>query len=209
MWVKKERITAGADARHGNPLFFYACVQKDPSVCLPQIKLIFPIWFLIKKFIPVFFFKCFFKLFNHIFADFITVLTDRRTDGCVKFWRVCLKFLSHFFHRHFTDLSYRTSPSGMWESYRFMYRIYKEKRYTVRIKGCQHQSWHIGDHSIHIRIRPRFCDSISPVCFRDHMHIGGMCLIRSYDISHGKSHSIRESAVIFPHYILVISSCKA
>ena len=48
------------------------------------------------------------------------------------------------------------------------------------------------------------CDPISSVFFRDHTYIGGVCLIRGYNIFHGKSHSSRKSAVIFPHRRLFI-----
>lgn len=58
----------------------------NDAVTIPeiQIQLVFPIWFSVKKHIPVFFFKRLSKLIDHIFTDFIAILTDRRTNGCIK-----------------------------------------------------------------------------------------------------------------------------
>ena len=97
----------------------------------------------------------------------------------------------------------------MRKSERTMYRINEVQRHTIRIKRCKYQSRNIGNHSIHICVRPWLCDAVSTVFFCDKADIRRMCLIRGYNIVHIEACGIGHSLIIFFYRFLFIPSGKA
>ena len=113
MGEKKFRITAGADIRHRNIFRTYSCFCENNPIRLPEIKLVFSIVFSIKKFVPVFLVKSILKFFNYIQTYFITILTDRWTNGNFHILWITAVLFCHLFYRNFSDFLNSTSPSGM------------------------------------------------------------------------------------------------
>ena len=116
-------VAAGTDIRNRYMFFCNSRFFQNNLICLPQIQLIFSIFFLVEQFFPVFFVKAVLKLFYNITAHFITVLTDRRSHCCQNILRVTAIFFLHPRYRHLADFPYCSSPSGMTKSDGFLYRI--------------------------------------------------------------------------------------
>src|SRR5699024_10296933 len=139
----------------------------------------------------------------------IAVLTDRWADaGQYIFWSALVSFC-HSFHSTFSDLPYRSSPSGVGKADGSVYWIHKKEWNTVRIKSNETDPRDIRDQSIHIIVVHRAHDPFPAICFRYLSDIDRMCLPGENHILRTDIDRFSNSPEIFHDSIFIVSSRKA
>ena len=88
-------------------------------------------------------------------------------------------------------------------------RIRKEDRHTVRKKGAQRQSGHIGDKPVRVRIIPGAGQPLPGIFFGHRPHIDRMGLVRKYKMVLRDTENLGDAPEVLPHRLFLIPPGKA
>ena len=186
-----------------------AALFKDDFIRLPQIQLVFSVFFRVKYLFPCLFREIFTELIDDILADLVTVLTDGRSHRRQDIPGVTAVLLLHFFHCVLSNLPHSPSPAGMGKSDDSFHRVHKIQRHAIRVKSHKADSRHIRHQTVHVRIVPLSCDALASVLLCHHPHIYRVSLMGEHHILAVYTNRPANPAKILPHCIFFISPRKA
>ena len=203
MRVKKAAVTAGAKVGNINVFGLYSAVHHNLPIYLSQVKHIFSAAFNFITHLGIKIFKFIYLVYYGV-VYLVTALANIWPNAAKNIGGVTTKAVYHNLDSAGGNFLCGASPACVRCGYHLFNGVVKSKRGAIGILGYQHQPRTVGNKAVYIGVVQRAEKTLSCILFSYHTNVGGVGLLREYNIFTVGAKNIAETAKILCYSLGVI-----